>query len=87
MQLFFKDECSYGDWLDDHPEGFVLNADTKGPKQSILHNARCRWIYPLKSHVHYTDNFRKVCDDDRRILEQWAADNGHTLTDCQKCLT
>ncbi|MGE3796574.1 MAG: hypothetical protein AB7G88_01930 [Thermomicrobiales bacterium] len=84
--IFHHDDKGYSDWLDTHPDGFVLNADTKGPKQSILHSARCWTLYPLKSHESDTHPYRKICDTDRSVLEQWAVNEGHTLTDCKKCL-
>ena len=83
---FYRDDDGYSEWLDAHPDGFVLNAHTSGPRKSILHNAHCRMLYPLRPDRNHTDQYRKVCDLDRSVLEQWAVNEGHTLTDCQKCL-
>lgn len=47
LMLFIKDEKVYLEWLDKHPNGYVINIySNKSPNYSVLHKATC---YTIKS--------------------------------------
>lgn len=85
---FQDDNDGLFDWMEAHPDGYLLNAD-RNPKPSflVLHKSRCRHFSDKSGRgVERTINQVKVCSDDRTQLEDWAFDKvGGEVTLCRTC--
>lgn len=87
MQYFADDDSGYLGWLEDHPEGFVLNT-TRTPSASylILHQATCWTISRLQRRATtFAGDYSKLCGS-RRELESGACFLGGTASSCGHCL-
>ena len=97
---FHRDDPGYQLWRAGHPNGYVLNVRPKDSlsgrgKLARLHRADCSSITrtsgaATSAKLHpYTDQYCKVCDDDREVLERWTAEKRPhaTLTFCANCNT
>jgi hypothetical protein len=76
LETFEDDDASYERWLEQHPDGYVLNS-RRSPTRSYLklHRATCHHIRVL--HPGYsrwtTGAYIKICADGRDELADWAA--------------
>ena len=89
MQRFVDDDGGYLDWLEHHPDGFVLNTYPHVTSEYlILHRAACRTINrPLERGRQWTHLYGKSCSDSRQELEVWAFDStGRVVKPCGLCL-
>src|SRR4051812_37089419 len=81
MTQLMTNEQQYKQWLDAHPDGFVLNT-TKGhaPEYMVLHRATCRYIaepMPPAQPGGFTErDYVKVVDDEVTPLRHWVAGHG-----------
>lgn len=84
MQRFVDDDAGYLDWIDTHPEGFVLNTYRRPtPAYLMLHHAGCR---RLRVRSNWTKDYQKVCGE-RSELEAFARDEvGGNASPCSRCL-
>lgn len=84
MQPFVDDDRGYLDWLDHHPDGFVINT---GPTPSaaylMLHRAGCGTITgkPARGST-FTGEYVKVCGG-RNELEEFARHLGGQAQPCR----
>jgi hypothetical protein len=89
MHSFRDDDAGYLAWVENHPEGFVVNAD-RSPRaeELVLHKANCFSIRnPKKPAGAWTHRaYIKVCSEVPAELERWARDEtGGTLRPCGQC--
>jgi hypothetical protein len=87
MQRFVDDDRGYLDWLDHHPDGFVINtARTPNAAYLMLHHVGCGTItgQPARGTT-FTGEYAKVCGE-RNELEVFARDLGGHAQPCRLCL-
>jgi hypothetical protein len=87
MQRFVDDDRGYLDWLDHHPDGFVINTGrTPSAAYLMLHRAGCGTItgQPARGTT-FTGEFVKVCGE-RNELEEFAGHLGGHAQPCGLCL-
>jgi hypothetical protein len=75
----------YSDWLDRHPDGFVINTGrTPGAAYLMLHRAGCGTITgnPARGTT-FTGDYAKVCGEE---LEEFARHLGGHAKPCGLCL-
>jgi hypothetical protein len=85
VTIFKDDDDAFFDWLDENPEGFVINT-YRNPKPDylVLHRPQCPHF--KGDGVRWTVNYVKVCSPDRAELEAWARDTVQgELTLCSSC--
>ena len=77
-------EARFRAWLDENPEGFYINV--RKSKAPMLHRSSCGHIDAglIASESLLTDT-RKVCSQERAVLESWARSNGASLEPCSTC--
>lgn len=84
--VFKEDDSGFFRWLDDHPDGYFINAE-RNPKPNylVLHRPSCPHFD--RSHdVHWTRNYIKICSTARSDLVEWAAGEvGGDTTLCTSC--
>ena len=90
MQLLRDDDEGYERWLDQNPDGLLVNTKRQpSATYLMLHRATCGHISSHRPNVdwHWTRDYVKVCATGRQELEEWARrDLGGTLVDCRSCL-
>ena len=87
MQRFVDDDRGYFDWLDHHPDGFVINTGrTPSAAYLMLHRAGCGTITgePARGTT-FTGEYIKVCGE-RNELEEFARHLGGQVKPCGLCL-
>ena len=89
VAIFMDDENGYGQWLAANPAGYVLNCHRR-PKSSYLklHRSACGWVSgtPPRGNL-WTDQYIKVCGQDRHSIEEWTRRNvGSSPDPCGRCL-
>ena len=84
ISVFFDDPEGYAQWLEAHPDGWLLNAGTSyGP---MIHHATCDYIRPAspRSEKNLTAN-PKHCALDCGVLVAWASHVGIVVeVPCQR---
>lgn len=88
FEQFVDDDQGYLTWLDQHSQGYVVNAErTPRPSYLVLHEAQCKSISKLYGTAQYwTRHYIKICADDRTELERWAKQTvGGELQPCGRC--
>jgi hypothetical protein len=85
---FTDNDAGYLAWIDDNPNGFVINA-LRTPKSGpvLLHRARCKWITGTPPNGNlWTGEQIKHCATSLRALETWAYDaTGQPPKHCKLC--
>lgn len=84
--VFREDDSGFFRWLDDHPDGYFINADRNPrPDYLVLHRPSCRH-FDRSPTVHWTRDYIKICSTDRSDLVAWAATQvGGDATLCGSC--
>ena len=74
MKHFENDDAGYLKWLNQNPEGFVVNVErSPRPEYLILHRATCSTIAKAREEGAYTDRgYRKVVANDLDELRGFA---------------
>jgi hypothetical protein len=87
MQLFQDDDTGYLAWVQEHQDGFVVNAERRpSPRYLILHRAKCTFITRASQQGHWTVAYIKVCGPEPAELERWANTVvGGRLQPCRWC--
>ena len=92
---FANDDRGYHQWLQAHPDGFVLNVRRDyAPKYIVLHSAQCpniRDLYGVRAFGACTARaHRKICGLTIPELAQWARARGRSDPPfskmCERCL-
>jgi hypothetical protein len=87
MQRFVDDDRGYLDWLDHHPDGFVINTG-RSPSAAylMLHRAGCGTITGAPARgTTFTGEYAKVCGE-RDELEEFARHLGGHPQPCGLCM-
>jgi hypothetical protein len=87
MQRFVDDDRGYLDWLDHHPDDFVINTGrTPSTAYMMLHRAGCGTITGKPARgTTFTGDYTKVCGE-RKELEEFARHLGGHAQPCGLCL-
>jgi hypothetical protein len=87
MQRFVDDDRGYLDWLDHHPDGFVINTGrTPSAAYLMLHRAGCGTITGTPAGgATFTGEYAKVCGEQNE-LEEFARHLGGHAQPCRLCL-
>lgn len=88
LELFENDDEGYLNWLENNPDGFVVNChNPPGSDYLRLHHASCSHIRTQERTNWTTNDYMKVCSNSVEALERWAADrtDGGELEPCQIC--
>jgi hypothetical protein len=83
-----REDERYRSWLEDHPDGFVINTEVaRNPSNIRLHKAACRTINrSLPSSMSWTMQYRKAVSVDSADLARWAIERtGVTPPNCRLC--
>ncbi len=76
---FFREkDREFEHWLDEHPDGYVLNCYKTGK----LHTALCK---SYRVHGEMTHTRPKACSTSKRPLFKYAAQNGIDTRRCELC--
>jgi hypothetical protein len=71
--VFDNDPAGFIDWINAHPEGYLVNLRTEGlPAGTVspmLHRADCGH-FKGEDHLNWTDNV-KVCAETQFMLSRW----------------
>jgi hypothetical protein len=84
-QVFRNDETGYIAWVENHADGYIVNLDTIGKRQSMIHTSRCFHLYPVSTDYNQTVAFGKACSTNKDALVTWAKREGHTIVECSSC--
>jgi hypothetical protein len=82
----FKDsDDDYFLWLNNHPDGFVLNAPRLNPgSDMVLHKATCLSISEYKDSGEqggFTERqYIKICSDHKALIEDWVRRLGEPVS-------
>ncbi|MBA2715214.1 MAG: hypothetical protein H0U55_16900 [Rubrobacteraceae bacterium] len=79
VEVFDHDEKGFKRWLEEHPDGYVLNCYKTGR----LHSARCKSYQSAGPRMTYTR--AKACSPSERQLFQYAAQHGIETARCELC--
>ena len=83
MQEFDNKEEEYLQWIDTHPNGFVINLE-KSNNNPVLHKADCGDI--AGAHPNYTtEGYKKICSMNERELKEWCIKEAGNYHKCQHC--
>jgi hypothetical protein len=87
VQAFRDDDAGYLAWIQQHSDGFVVNAERRPtPSYLILHRADCTFITRASQQGRWTADYVKVCAPAVAELERWASRVvGGRLQPCHWC--
>jgi hypothetical protein len=94
VEEFSSDDTTYQQWLDQHPNGFVINTGRKKqPEYMVLHKTSCPHIKNYTKMARsggFTErDFIKVCSDSIDSLKAWTKQNGRPdgsfSSECSQC--
>ena len=79
--FFFDDEAGYLNWLENHPQGYVVNTTrARSPNYMVLHHARCRKISEYNRMAQpggFTERqYAKACAATVEELAEWVKQHG-----------
>ena len=80
-------QAAYLEWLESHPNGYVLNCIPRPPEQNypLLHNASC-WTIGREAKVFAGASY-KACSSNKRDLIKWAKEQSNEAKSaCVWCL-
>ena len=82
---FPNDDDAYQDWIERHPDGYVINIlRGYGPNGARLHRARCWAINRRRGK--WIGQYVKVCSTDLAGLDHWAVETVSTpIARCGHC--
>ena len=89
FKKFEKDEERYLEWVQNNPNGFIVNADepASSTEYPMVHRATHRLMTSPKKQNYTTGRYFKVCSNDMKDLETWAKQvRGRSLNPCRKCM-
>lgn len=85
MRTFENDETGYLQWVNENPDGFVINSPKQpGSFPEMLHRASCAHITTDRHTNYTTTSFKKICSLDRQELVEWAKTSDN-FQECQSC--
>lgn len=81
-----SDNTDYIKWIYRNPAAFMLNLNSKGTVQSMIHTARCMHLYEPDPAYDHVSGSPKVSSDSLDELLLWAKDDGRLVVECTTCL-
>ncbi len=84
MQEFLNDERGYADWLERHPNGFVLTVNARSTGHHRIHRVDCMHLYDPDPEVRRTRKKKLVADNSDELLT-WARSTGAQTIECSTC--
>jgi hypothetical protein len=93
-QQFTDGDDAYLRWLDQHPQGFIINTTrNKSPNYMVLHRADCKTIRTYTRMAQpggFTERqYIKICATDVASLRDWVRHNGRAdgsfTSECPLC--
>lgn len=77
-EQFVDNDVAYLAWMDEHPEGYVVNTTKRSnPKYLVLHRAGCPHIRSHSNPNAFTGmGYMKVCGSDQGDLLLWVKQRG-----------
>lgn len=87
MKEFKNDENSYLRWIEENPNGYIVNSWNPPTKSYlIIHKATCGSISSTKIGNYTAPDMMKTCSLNLDELEKWAKEKvGGKLNPCKKC--
>jgi hypothetical protein len=88
IEKFVNDETGYLQWIDNNPNGYILNLDEPlvTAKYPMIHLARHKVVSSSTRTNYTTGRYFKVCSTDMDELANWAIANcGRPFTWCEVC--
>jgi hypothetical protein len=85
-----ENDNEYFEWLDQNPEGFVLNVDRRRTSRQYpkLHRSSCKRINDRNRENYVGDEWMKFCSIKRSGLETWTSEQDRReLQFCTTCGT
>ena len=78
MEKFNDNDAGYLRWVNDHPDGFVVNIERgERPGYAVLHRATCTSISRDRDDGAYTKRgYKKVVSDDLKSLRAYTRSIG-----------
>ncbi len=80
------DNAAYMRWIYRNPAAFIINLNTNGKFQSVVHTARCGHLYEPTPTLDHVSTYGKVSSESLTDLVRWAEERGHTVVECTTCL-
>ncbi len=84
IEVFENDDHPYLAWLESYPNGYVLNVNTKGSREDMIHTSRCPHLYPPDPELRNTI-YAKACSNSADALKRWARERQHVVYLCSTC--
>ncbi|MEZ5681486.1 MAG: hypothetical protein R3E14_09345 [Erythrobacter sp.] len=91
MEKFTDDDAGYLRWINDHPDGFVVNIERgERPGYAALHRATCTSISRDREDGAYTERgYKKVVSESLEELRSYARSigraDGSSSKQCGHC--
>jgi len=87
LQRFVDDDQSYLSWLEEHPDGYVLNAERRPTRSFIvLHRTSCAALAGPAPPEGRTSTMLKVCATTTAEIDAWCRDQVSAFaTRCRRC--
>jgi hypothetical protein len=79
VRRYHEDDEGFKHWLDEHPDGYVLNCYKTGK----LHTASCKSYQSAGPRMTYTRD--KACSTSEQQLFKYAAEKGIEAARCELC--
>jgi hypothetical protein len=79
VKVFDHDDEDFKRWLEEHPDGYVLNCYTTGR----MHSARCKSYWSAGPRMTYSR--AKACSTSERQLFEYAEQHRIDATRCALC--
>ena len=77
--IFDHDDAGFRRWLEEHPDGYVLNCYKTGR----VHSARCKSYRSAGPRM--ADTRAKACSTSERQVFAYAEQRGIDATRCERC--
>jgi hypothetical protein len=87
LQRFVDDDQGYLAWVDEHPAGYVLNAERRPTRSFIvLHRATCAAILGATGPEGWTSTTLKVCAETVVEIDRWCREQVAGFPSrCRRC--
>jgi hypothetical protein len=79
VRRYHEDDEGFKHWLDEHPDGYVLNCYKTGK----LHTALCKSYQSAGPRMTYTRD--KACSTSEQQLREYAKRHGIVTARCELC--
>jgi hypothetical protein len=78
--------AEYEEWIQQHPDGYVINAPRSSSEPMYCHRADCDHIQPYGvTKSGESEHTIKACSLNPGALAEWAVHRGGALKYCETC--